>query len=290
MSVDDGLDWAYLRAHPLNLERLIEHQRIRTTPLPNAGTCRVERLTMDDGSSVFAKSCPGSDPALLVSEAAGLRWLAAARAVPVPEVVVEGPMLLLEWIDAGPPTLAAAERLGRDLAALHAAGSPSFGAAWPGFIGPLPMDNTPALTWPEFYAGQRVLPFVRQAVDAGRMGSEDARSVEAVLAAVPVPAEPPARLHGDLWSGNVLWSASGPAYLVDPSAHGGHRETDLAMLALFGLPHLDVVAAAYDEAGPLTPGWRERVALHQLFPLCVHAVLFGGEYGARAGAAARSYL
>ena len=90
--------------------------------------------------------------------------------------------------------------------------------------------------------------------------------------------EPPARLHGDLWSGNVLWTAD-EAVLIDPAAHGGHREADLAMLALFGAPHLERVLAAYDEAAPLADGWRERVPLHQVHPLLLHAVLFGGSYG-----------
>ena len=103
------------------------------------------------------------------------------------------------------------------------------------------------------------------------------------------PAEPPARLHGDLWSGNVLWSSDG-AWLIDPAAHGGHRETDLAMLALFGCPHLDTVLAAYDEAAPLAAGWRDRVPLHQLFPLLVHVVLFGRGYAGQAVAAARTAL
>ena len=101
------------------------------------------------------------------------------------------------------------------------------------------------------------------------------------------PTEPPARLHGDLWSGNVLWAPDG-AWLIDPAAHGGHRETDLAMLALFGCPHLDHVLAAYDETAPLADGWRARVPTHQLFPLLVHVVLFGRSYTAQAVAAARA--
>ena len=119
------------------------------------------------------------------------------------------------------------------------------------------------------------------------------RTIERVMSRLvdgqlSVPDAEPARLHGDLWSGNVLWSADGPV-LIDPAAHGGHRETDLAMLDLFGLPHLDRVLAAYDETWPLDDGWRERVPLHQLHPLLVHAALFGGGYGAQAVAAARRY-
>ncbi|MGE5691596.1 MAG: fructosamine kinase family protein, partial [Pseudomonadota bacterium] len=101
------------------------------------------------------------------------------------------------------------------------------------------------------------------------------------------PAEPPARLHGDLWSGNVLWSG-GRAYVIDPIAYGGHREVDLAMLALFGNP-APALLRAYDEVHPRAPGHEERVALWQLLPLLVHAVLFGGSYGAAVDRAARRY-
>jgi fructosamine-3-kinase len=89
----------------------------------------------------------------------------------------------------------------------------------------------------------------------------------------------PARLHGDLWSGNVLWTPAG-ATLIDPAAHGGHREQDLAMLALFGCPHLDEVLAGYQEVHPLRRGWQHRVGLHQVYPVGMHAVLFGGGYAA----------
>ncbi len=120
------------------------------------------------------------------------------------------------------------------------------------------------------------------AVDRGALADTDAALVERVLMRIgryAPPAEAPARLHGDLWPGNLLWAADGRAWLVDPAAHGGHRETDLAQLALFGgAPHLDRILAAYDEAWPLAPGWRERVPLHQLHLLLVHAALFGGRY------------
>ncbi|MGZ6764513.1 MAG: fructosamine kinase family protein, partial [Nocardioides sp.] len=104
-----------------------------------------------------------------------------------------------------------------------------------------------------------------------------------------LPDEPASRVHGDLWNGNVLWGLDGQVRVIDPAAHGGHRELDLAMLSLFGLPHLPRVLDAYAEVAPLADGWQDRVALHQLFPLLVHACLFGGGYGARAAEAAARY-
>lgn len=154
------------------------------------------------------------------------------------------------------------------------------------------MRNDPAPTWPSWYATDRVLPYLRTARDAGTIDAAGATEVERVCERIEElagPAEPPARLHGDLWAGNVLWTAAG-ATLIDPAAHGGHRETDLAMLALFGCPCLDLVIAAYAETAPPATGWQARVPLHQLFPLLVHAVLFGRGYAGRAVAAARQAL
>ncbi|KAA9373612.1 phosphotransferase [Microbispora cellulosiformans] len=237
---------------------------------------------LDDGRRVFVKKGSGDAARVLESEAAGLRWLAEPRAVAVPEVLAaEGGTLVLEWIDTAPATAAAAERFGRDLTALHAAGAGAFGAPWPGYIAELPMDNDPAPDWPSFYVSRRVLPFVRLARDRGVLPARDVSLVEEAcdrVAEVTGPPEPPSRIHGDLWSGNLLWSRGGGAVLVDPAAHGGHRETDLAMLALFGAPRLDTILGAYREAAPLAAGWRERVPLHQLHPLAVHVCLFGEAY------------
>ncbi|NRQ40946.1 phosphotransferase [Nonomuraea sp. NN258] len=213
--------------------------------------------------------------ALFVSEAAGLRWL--GEVISVPEVIeADADRLVLSWVPEEAPTATAAERFGRDLARLHRAGAAAFGAPWPGFIAELPMDNAPAPDWPTFYAERRVLPFLRLA----RLSVSDATAVERAVERFPEiagPPEPPARIHGDLWSGNVLWSG-GRGVLIDPAAHGGHRETDLAMLALFGLPYLERALGAYREEWPLAEGWRERVPLHQLHPLLVHVVLYGAAY------------
>ena len=167
-------------------------------------------------------------------------------------------------------------------------GADRFGAADDGYIGSLPLPNAPADDWPAFYATQRLGPFLTALTTAQR---EPVEQVCRRLASLAGPSEPPARLHGDLWSGNLLWAADARVWLVDAAAaHGGHRESDLAMLALFGAPHLSQILASYDETWPLSPGWQQRVGLHQLHPLLVHATLFGGGYGDRAAAIARSLL
>ncbi|MEU6474191.1 fructosamine kinase family protein [Streptomyces massasporeus] len=252
---------------------------------------------LDDGRVVVAKRSDA--PGAARAEAAGLRWLAAAGSVRVPAVHGhEDGWLVIDRVPQGRPGPDAAVRFGRDLAALHTAGAPAFGAPPPdgpvdAYIGLAPMRNEPAADWPRWYAEQRVLPYLRRAVDRGTVRAGEAVVVERVCERLPElagPAEPPARLHGDLWSGNVLWAADGQVWLIDPAAHGGHRETDLAMLRLFGCPHLEQVLDGYREQAPLAGGWVERVGVHQLFPLLVHAVLFGRGYAEQALAVARAAL
>ncbi|MEV7082016.1 fructosamine kinase family protein [Streptomyces sp. NPDC093516] len=254
-------------------------------------------VTLDDGRVVVVKRCEG--PGAARAEAAGLRWLAGAGTVRVPVVHGdEGAWLVLNRVTRGRPSREAAVRFGRDLAALHAAGAPAFGAPPPGgpadaSIGLAPMRNEPGTDWPGWYAAQRVLPYLRRAVDRGTVRPGEAAVVERLCERLPElagPPEPPARLHGDLWSGNVLWAADGDVRLIDPAAHGGHRETDLAMLRLFGCPHLEAVLDGYQEVAPLADGWPRRVGVHQLFPLLVHAVLFGRGYAEQALSVARSAL
>ncbi|MFI7341159.1 fructosamine kinase family protein [Streptomyces sp. NPDC050085] len=260
-------------------------------------SARLSEVVLDDGRTVMVKYA--DDPAAVRAEAAGLRWLAAADTVAVPAVHgYDAHCLVTDRVPDGWATAASAERFGRDLAALHAAGAPAFGAPPPdgptdAYIGLAPMRNATGQDWPSWYAEHRVLPYLRLAVDAGTIRAAETEPVEKVMELLPDlagPAEPPARLHGDLWNGNVLWGPSGAAHLIDPAAHGGHRESDLAMLQLFGAPHLDRVLDGYQRAAPLATGWRDRVALHQLFPLLVHAVLFGRGYAEQAIAAARAQL
>jgi fructosamine-3-kinase len=251
------------------------------------------QLRLADGRLAFAKVAGRDAGGVFEAEARGLRWLADAAAVPVPEVLGwDASALAVSWVPGEVAAAAAAERFGADLARLHRAGSAGFGAPWPGFIASLPLGNDAGESWPEWYARERLLPYVRRAFDAGALAAADVRLLETVAGAageLAGPAEPPSRIHGDCWAGNLIWSG-GRGWLVDPAAHGGHRESDLAMLALFGAPFLDRIVAAYQEVAPLAAGWRARVPLHQLHPLLVHVCLFGAGYRDAALTAARAAL
>ncbi len=262
------------------VERLLDVGVRSARPIGSA----LFHVELRDGRQVVAKR--GVEVA---AEAAGLRWLAVPGGPVVPAVLGrDGTWLVSEYVPSGAPTEAAA---GAD-----AFGEPPPGGPVDAWIGRAPMRNEPdpdRPDWPRWYAEHRVLAYLRAARDAGTLIAREAEPIEWVCAALPRlagPAEPPARLHGDLWSGNVLWRPDGRVAVIDPAAHGGHRETDLAMLALFGCPHLAALRAGYQDASPLAPGWQHRVPLHQLFPLLVHTVLFGRGYSTQAVAAASASL
>ena len=250
---------------------------------------------------VFVKARRGAPSGFFETEAAGLRWLTmpgGPRVAAVHEVGATS--LTLERLVPVRPTAAAARDFGRRLAVLHDAGAAAWGGLPPGarggFFGPLddplPMASGAWDRWSRFYAEARLLPILEQGRARGVFTSGDEQGFAAVVARLDdliaaAGDDTPARLHGDLWSGNVMWVARAAepegadgveAALIDPAAHGGHREADLAMLALFGAPHHDAILAGYREAHPLARGWEHRVGLHQLYPLAVHAVLFGGGY------------
>ena len=247
---------------------------------------RAHEVVLADGRRLFVKTNERSPPGMFAAEARGLGWLAEARALRIPEVVaVAAPdapqqFLVLELVATGAPGRDFDEKLGQGLAALHRRGAPGFGLEHDNFIGSLPQANAAASSWPEFYRARRLEAQLRRAADEGRASSRMRQGFERLFRVLDErcgPAEPPARLHGDLWGGNLLCDDDGAPCLIDPAVYGGHREIDLAMMRLFGGFGARVFDA-YDEAWPLADGHQERVSLYQLYPLMVHVNLFGGSY------------
>ncbi|HEY7933514.1 MAG TPA: fructosamine kinase family protein [Solirubrobacteraceae bacterium] len=264
-------------------------------PIGGGSINQAWRVRRADGTPAFLKMRPDVPPGEYQREAAGLQWLAETGALALPGVLeVSDRHLLLEWVEPGSLSAAGELELGRGLARIHAAGAPCFGD--PGLggaagFGSLALSNEPTADWAVFYARQRLAPLAQVAAERGALSPSGAQSVGEVcerLGELSGPVEPPARLHGDLWVGNVLGDAEGRPWLIDPSVYGGHREMDLAMLRLFGHAS-ERIFDAYQEVSPLAEGWRERVGLWQLAPLLVHAVLFGGSYGQAVERTAQRY-
>jgi fructosamine-3-kinase len=268
-------------------------------PVHGGDVAAAYRMELADGRRVFAKTRANPPAGFFTTEATGLRWLREPGVVEVPEVlaVSDGDEaapahLVLDWIEVGSAGPATEMELGRSLAELHGSGATCFGREDRRTTGSRGLPNQPCDTWAEFYATQRMAPLARLARDGGALADRAIAGLDRLdqdrLAEVGGPAEPPARLHGDLWAGNRLVDRHGQSWLIDPAAHGGHREFDLAMMRLFGGFGPDCFAA-YEQVAPLAAGWPDRVSLHQIAPLVVHAIKFGGSYVPAAAEAIARY-
>lgn len=241
------------------------------------------KVTTTDKTVLFAKTHCNPPAGFFTTEATGLTWLRQIGAVNIPQVLSvsdEPPFLLLSWIDVGHGDSTTESSFGRQLAMLHAHAQSQFGRIDGATTGSLAVPNQLCDTWVEFYATQRLLPLVKIAGERGVLSTKDCTVLERIAARLGqfnVPDEPAALLHGDLWAGNRLVDQHGQSWLIDPAAHCGHREFELGMMNLFG-GFGDDCFDAYNEVYPLVPGWRERLSLHQLAPLIVHAIKFGGSY------------
>jgi fructosamine-3-kinase len=279
------------------LERALGQAVLSVTPVRGGDTAAAFRVGLANGGRVFAKTHSSPPPGFFTTEAAGLSWLRDPGCVAVPAVlaVSDGDgtapaFLALEWIDEGRRSVRSDTALGRSLAALHDAGAECFGRTDRRTTGSLGLPNEPARSWSEFVATNRFVPLAAIARDRDALPPAVIDDLEALARRVERfdDGAPPARLHGDLWAGNRIVDATGVNWLIDPAAHGGHREFDLAMMRLFGGYSADCFAA-YAEVAPLSDGWADRVSLHQIAPLVVHAIKFGGGYVTAAAHAIRRY-
>ena len=275
----DGLE----RAVAGELERAIVSMR----PVAGGDINLAFEAKLEGGERVFVKTHPNAPAGMFAAEARGLAWLRESGALRVPEVLavskpgVVGPsFLVLEFIEPGRRATAFEETLGRGLATMHRFGAPRFGLDHDNFIGSLPQANEEGSSWADFYRDKRLAAQLDRAASRGLVGAPLRRDFDRLFEELDVlvgPSEPPSRLHGDLWGGNLHVGERGEPCLIDPAAYGGHREVDLAMMRLFG-GFGDRVFDAYDEAWPLADGHERRTSLYQLYPLLVHVNLFGGGY------------
>ncbi|MGQ0827781.1 MAG: fructosamine kinase family protein [Bacteroidota bacterium] len=223
-------------------------------------------------------------PGLFEKEAKGLRSLRDNCSLIIPDViktsVVEKQQyLLLEWIDKSGIQLGFMKNFGSELARLHQKEQKYFGWKEDNYIGTLPQKNTLHSEWHSFYTECRIMPLVKKLHDSGIFSKQDIESAEKVCNKLEqlFPKEKSSLLHGDLWSGNFMISSNGNAAVYDPAVYYGHREMDLGMTLLFG-GFDKKFYEGYNEVYPLEKNWQHRVPLTQLYPLLVHAVLFGGHY------------
>jgi protein-ribulosamine 3-kinase len=273
--------FARLRA---DVGRELQAAVVRATPLGGGSINEAWAVELADGRELFIKANAQAPDDMFFVEARGLSFLqeglAAAQLLRVPKVLAQtSGFLALELLEPGPPCADFDARLGWDLATLHRSGAGlAFGLDHDNYVGSVPQSNEPCVDWPSFYRDRRLAPMLER---AGRAITPSLRRrVEALFDALPslcADPEPPARLHGDLWGGNLHRDAAGGPVLIDPAAYVGHREIDLAMMRLFG-GFSPRTFAAYAEVWPLQDGWQRRVDLYQLYPLLVHVVLFGGSY------------
>jgi fructosamine-3-kinase len=256
------------------------------------------RVELADGTRAFVKTYTTNGHDMVAAEADGLAWLAEADALTIPKVLAvsdgSGPSFLaLELLDGGSGRVSDFDDLlGRGLAALHRSGADGFGYARPNFIGSLHQDNDWCDDWVSFYGQRRILPLLQAASERGLIGTplrDKCEGLVGKLAHLVGPDEPPSRLHGDLWGGNLHVDNQGQPALIDPAVYGGSREMDLAMMSLFG-GFSERTFAAYLEAWPLDGAWRERIPLYQLYPLLVHVNLFGSSYTGRVASVVDRYV
>lgn len=274
-------------------------QLAEAIPVGGGDISRAARARLADGRQVLVKWRSGPPSGLFTAERRGLELLRSAEALRVPavlahtEAVGDCPgFIVMEWLGRGADTAEAAAALGRGLAAMHRVTATTFGLEYDNFIGANPQPNRSTGDWVSFFREQRLGFQMELARGKGHLPSERARRLERLLARLEawLPTDPPASLlHGDLWGGNWLVTASGEPALIDPAAYYGHREAELAFTELFGgFPA--TFYAAYNQAWPLDSSYEERKALYNLYHLLNHLNLFGESYGGSVDAVLRRYV
>ena len=279
-------------AWQLSVERQLKSRIVTMSPLGGGDFAQAYKAELSTGQSVFIKTHQSPPANFFTTEATGLSWLRQTNSVAIPEVLAvsdDPPYLVLEWVELGGGKRDD-EALGTALAQLHKHPFECFGRPDRRTTGSLAVPNEPTQQWVTFYATQRLLPLADIAQTRGALPSSSIDKLRTVADKLDKWElnEPVSLLHGDLWAGNRVVDMAGNSWLIDPAVHGGNREFDIAMMMLFG-GYDKSCFAAYHEEYPLQADWQLRVSLHQLAPLTVHAIKFGGSYVTATAAALDKY-
>jgi protein-ribulosamine 3-kinase len=274
-----------LRKALAGFSNLTENGDWQTQPVGGGPINSAFKVTTKDHRQWFCKfNNVAKFPDLFVTESRGLALISDHGVFRTPAVlackeVAATQILVLEWIDQGIRSDTFWKRFGEQLARLHRITHPDFGLEYDNYMGALPQDNTPALAWTDFFRDRRLQPQVHLAHAAGLLSAEACRQFDRLYLRLPdlFPPEPPALLHGDLWSGNFLCDTAGQPVLIDPAAYFGHRSADLAMTTLFG-GFDPAFYQAYNWHYPFPPGYQEQWEIANLYPLLIHLNLFGAGY------------
>ena len=251
-------------------------------------------VTTCEGVKYLVKSNPNAPPTVFQAEKLGLQAMRNTMTIRVPELIAIGPLdsvdnqlpsnpsfLVLEYVQPGRPQADFSQRLARDLAEMHRSGrSDHFGFSHDNFIGATPQPNRQSSNWIEFWIENRIgfqLKLIREKGIADELSRLEPRFRDRLPKILDSPDEPPALIHGDLWSGNYLVSGDGSPVLIDPAVYYAQREAEFGMTTLFGGFDRRFYDA-YQECWPLSEGWEERVEIYRLYHLLNHLNLFGRSY------------
>lgn len=267
------------------LKELVDAQISAVEAIASGATGAISLVTFSNGQQLCVKLADHRVAPALAAEAEGLVELRGKSSLHVPQVHAQGSaakqaFLVLDYCKPVPHTAHDFEQLGRGLAELHANVATQYGYKQNNFIGPTPQLNTQSLDWGAFFVDRRLGCQLDLACSNDRLSVADCDKVSsmrtALIGLLNESAEPASLLHGDLWSGNILFSAAGPT-LIDPAVYFGSRETDIAFTELFGgFPA--VFYAAYNEAAPLAAGYEVRKRIYNLYHLLNHSNIFGAHY------------
>lgn len=266
------------------IEKWLAAPLLEVRPLSGGDINQVFRLRLAN-SKEFVLKLNSKDryPGMFEKESAGLRLLASAGCrVPGVELTFEEgthQFLILEYVEEGRPAGTSWELFGRQLATLHLQANDAFGLDHDNYIGSLDQMNGKMENWTEFFISNRLQPLIRKAKGRNLLEGKHLEAFESLFSRLPelIPREAPSLLHGDLWSGNLMFDKLGEPVFIDPAVYFGHREVDIAMTRMFG-GFNERFLVAYNEMRPLEKGWEERIELHNLYPTLVHLVLFGSSY------------